>query len=113
MSPPPGCPSRGRTNVQGRAHSFLKRGDATKEQEGQGWPFLHPSPRSRGQPQQCSRLGDRNTSPFCLKSPKLQKGGAASVRNSDRVTLTLGLFGQTVSMAKLSEEGMSSLGAGA
>ena len=43
----------------------------------------------------------------------LSEGGAASVRNSDRVTLTLGLFGQTVSMAKLSEEGMSSLGAGA
>src|ERR1051325_1276478 len=109
MSPPLGAlPGAGQMSREGLALSI-----ATKEQEGQGWPFLHPSPRSRGQPQQCSRLGDRNTSPFCLKSPKLQKGGAASVRNSDRVTLTLGLFGQTVSMAKLSEEGMSSLGAGA
>ena len=38
-----------------------------------------PVLKSRGDgppPQQCSRLGDRNTSPFCLKSPKLQKGGA-------------------------------------
>src|ERR1041384_5615846 len=33
-------------------------------------------PLAFGQPQQRSSLGDRNTSPFCLKSPKLQKGGA-------------------------------------